>query len=366
MQRMNVLFITNIPSPYRTEFFNELGKYCSLTVLFEKRASNERDASWNDYTFWNFKGVFLKGCAVGADTAVCPQVIKYVKDRCYDKIVCTNVDSPTVIIAIEAMKWQHIPYWIEIDGGFAKIGNGPKEWIKRHLISDAVGYLSTGAAADGYLLCYGAAKEKIHHYPLSSTHSADIMIEAVSAQRKQALRDKLNMREMYIVISVGQFVARKGFDILLKVAAELDQGIGFYLIGGTPTEEYLRMKAEFRLKHVHFVAFQRKKDLQEYYRAADLFVLPTREDIWGLVINEAMENGLPVVTTKRCIAGLELVRNGKNGYLTDVDDIVGLAQAIRSVREQNTDGSFGECSIDIIRDYSIETMAKRHWEILGE
>ena len=43
---MNILWLTNIPSPYRVNFFNELGKYCDLTVLFEKKASDERDKSW--------------------------------------------------------------------------------------------------------------------------------------------------------------------------------------------------------------------------------------------------------------------------------------------------------------------------------
>ena len=63
--------------------------------------------------------------------------------------------------------------------------------------------------------------------------------------------------------------------------------------------------------------------------AADAFVLPTREDIWGLVINEAMAYGLPVVTTDRCNAGLELIKNNVNGYVVHVDDKGELAKKLQ-------------------------------------
>jgi hypothetical protein len=46
---MKLLFITNVPSPYRVNFFNELGKLCGLTVLFQKKTSDTRDKSWLNY-----------------------------------------------------------------------------------------------------------------------------------------------------------------------------------------------------------------------------------------------------------------------------------------------------------------------------
>lgn len=126
----DMLFLTNVPSPYRVDFFNELGKQCDLTVLFEKTTSDERDNSWRNYKFENFKGIFLKGFSLNADTALSFEVIKYVKDRKFDKIICTNVASPTGMIAIQYMKQHKIPYFIEGDGGFAKSGYGFKEHIK--------------------------------------------------------------------------------------------------------------------------------------------------------------------------------------------------------------------------------------------
>ena len=76
---MKILVLTNIPSPYRVDFFNEWGKYCDLTVAFEKEASDERDNSWKKYQFTHFKGVLLKGKSVKTDMAICTEVIHYVK-----------------------------------------------------------------------------------------------------------------------------------------------------------------------------------------------------------------------------------------------------------------------------------------------
>ena len=98
--------------------------------------------------------------------------------------------------------------------------------------------------------------------------------------------------------------------------------------------------------------------------SADLFVLPTREDIWGLVINEAMSNGLPIISTNRCIAGLELVKDGENGFIVPVDDVDALSQKIETIlsNEQILE-TMGKKSLEKIKDYTFEQMAKRHMEI---
>jgi len=62
---MKILYINNIPSPYRVEFFNELGKHCQLTVLFERSSALDRDKRWRAEEFLNFTGIFLKGKKIG-------------------------------------------------------------------------------------------------------------------------------------------------------------------------------------------------------------------------------------------------------------------------------------------------------------
>ena len=121
---MKVLFLTNVPSPYRVNFFNELGKYCDLTVVFEKKTSTERDKSWQNYTFENFKGVFLKGVSISTDSAFCFGLKKIIKKGNFDRIICANFSSPTGMRAISYMRRKKIPYFLESDGGVAKNGKG--------------------------------------------------------------------------------------------------------------------------------------------------------------------------------------------------------------------------------------------------
>jgi hypothetical protein len=92
---MKILWLTNIPSPYRVDFFNELGKYCQLTVLFERRASAERDESWKKFNAENFESIFLKGKNIGVAEAFCPSVKQYLKKDVYDHIVVTNFSDLT-------------------------------------------------------------------------------------------------------------------------------------------------------------------------------------------------------------------------------------------------------------------------------
>ena len=93
--------------------------------------------------------------------------------------------------------------------------------------------------------------------------------------------------------------------------------------------------------------------------------MPTREDIWGLVINEAMACGLPVITTDKCIAGLELVENDKNGFIVPVDSPEITADRIKKCFENDNLSKFGEQSLKKIQSYTFENMAKRHLEILS-
>jgi glycosyltransferase involved in cell wall biosynthesis len=212
------------------------------------------------------------------------------------------------------------------------------------------------------LVHYGADANRTYEYPFSSLQYSDIISEPPAAQEKALLKEKLGISEERVILSIGQFIPRKGFDILMKAAASLEKNIGIYIVGGEPTEEYLKLRDELGLSNVHFVGFQNKTVLAQYYKGAELFVLPTREDIWGLVINEAMAYGLPVITTDRCVAGLELVEDGINGYIVPVEDSVSLSEAIQKVLSADL-VKMGEASLEKIRPYTIENMATVHGEI---
>lgn len=345
-------------------YFNELGKYCELTVLFDKATSTERDDSWKEYNFKNFKGIILKGVSTDVDAAFCPSVIKYLKKDVYDYIFISNMATPTGIIAIEYLRWKKIDYFLESEGGFAKDGKGFKEKIKKHIMSGAKLYFSTTPVGDEYFLMYGATKDKLVKYPFTSIYEKDILKKAPSVEEKMVLRHELKMQEEKIIISVGRFIPLKGFDVLLRAFSGLDNNAGLYIVGGEkPTDEYVQIINELKIKNVHFIPFKLTKELNKYYEASDIFVLPTRSDVWGLVINEAMAKGLPIITTDHCIAGTEMIDG--NGYVIPVNDEKILHKKMKELLlDDDKRNEMSEKSLSRIHEYTFEKMAKVHMDFL--
>ncbi len=361
---MRVLFTTNIPSPYRVDFFNELGKSCDLTVLYERSDANNRNNEWLKSKAINFKEVFLHGYNVGNDSALCPQIINYFNAKLYDIFVVGGYCTPSGILSIIYLKLKNIPFILDFDGGFIKAGKTVKHYLKKYLISSASWWTSTGPKTNEYLCYYGAKPENIFNYPFTSLKKEDILNKVIDLEAKQAFRQELKIAEDKMIMSVGRFDYVKGYDVLLKSCTQLNKDTGVYIIGGKVNSVYADMKEKFNLPNAHFLEFKAKNELAKYYKAADIFVLPTREDIWGLVINEAMGYGLPIITTDRCIAGLELVENGENGYIIPVDDPNALAEKCKTIlSDKILCKKMSEKNLEKIQKYTIESMAERYLEI---
>jgi len=365
---MRVLFSTNVPSPYRVDFFNELGKYCDLTVCFERKSASDRDGKWVGEAAKNYRAVQLELKLYKEDRSRGNALRDFVRTNEFDIVIFTNYVSPATMSAISYCRRHKKKYYIEYDGGFNKKDRFPISLLKKHLLGGAAGHFTTCEEHIKYLLSIGIPEKKIWKYPFTSVCEADIRRadEQLSLDRS-SLREKLGMSEKRIVLTVGRFIACKRMDILLKAASSLGQGVGVYFVGGNPTEEYVKLQNELKLENVHFVGFKTKEELAYYYAAADVFAMTTEGDVWGLVINEAMSYGLPVVSTDRCIAALEMVKNGENGYIVPVGDSDALAEKINAIiGDEVLKQSFSRKSAEIARKYTIEKMAQRHVEIFKE
>lgn len=358
MKRMSVLFLVNGFSPYRLDFFHNLGKVCNLSVLCERKVAKDRSWNIDESKIKGFKFVVMKGIPCTPDTRFCPGVIHYLAHRKYDFIIVANYNTPTGILAMEYMKRYKIPFAIECDGGIPKSGIGLKESVKKKLISSATWWFSPSAVSDEYLEFYGAKKNRIMRYPFTSIKKEEILINPLTSQDKYKIREQLKLKEEKIVIAVGQFIPRKGFDILLKASQFVNKKYGIYIIGGEPTLDYLLLKKEYALDHVHFVGFTSKETLKQYYKAADLFVLPTREDIWGLVINEAMSYGLPVITTNRCVAGITLL---DSECIVPVEDTITFAEKMNMILgNDELRYNIANKNLQVIQNYTLENMSNIH------
>lgn len=189
---MKVLFMANIPSPYRVDFFNELGKYCNLTVTFEGKTATDRDEKWKAAESQNFKAYFMNGIRTKSDQFLCFEIINVIKSG-FERIIVGGYSTPTAMLAIEYMRLHKIPFWIEADGGLISQDNALKYKIKRHFISAASGWFSSGKMTTKYLVHYGADESKVHLYPFSSLKEQDILKQVPSTEEKMLMRQKLKL-----------------------------------------------------------------------------------------------------------------------------------------------------------------------------
>ena len=363
---MKILFLLNIPAPYRIDFFDALSESCDLTVLFERTKAANRNDHWLSRRSSRYQTVFLSGINAGEENAFCPGVIPHLKKNRYDLIVIGGYATPTAMLAILWMKLRKIPYILNADGGYTKPDNKIKRAVKGFFIGGADAWICSSETTKAYFVSYGADGKRVFVYPFASLTASDIKAAVPAKREKDHAKKSLGITEDKAVLSVGQFIPRKGLDILLKSWLYMPENYGLYIVGDEPTDAYIYIRETLGLKHVHFVGFIEKDVLARYYTAADLFVLPTREDIWGLVIGEAMAYGLPVITTDRCVAGLTLV-DDTNGLLVKSEDSDAVHDGIKKILSDEKDlKRLSQASLEKIKPYTIESMAKRHAEIFDQ
>lgn len=112
----------------------------------------------------------------------------------------------------------------------------------------------------------------------------------------------LDIRPKPVLLHVGQMIARKGISEFLRAAASLlEEGLQFSILlvgGGRDREQLQKLATSLGLRHVHFYPPQLPQAMASFYRSADVLIFPTMEDVWGLVANESVLSGVPVLCSK--------------------------------------------------------------------
>ena len=356
---MRLAYVTNLPAPYRVAFLNELGRLCELTVFYERRTASDRDEKWRGGTAGSYREIYCSDRPLGADKSLGLDLARRVRAERFDRLLIAGYSSPAVMALIRDCQKRGVPYHMQYDGGF-DTGSGLKDTLKRVLLRPAAGHFTSSDVHAAYLRSLGIAPERIWKYPFTSLTEADILPAPPDDAARAALREELGVPERRMVLAVGQFIPRKGFDVLLETARRMrSRDVGFCFVGGEATEEYRAFCRTHALDRVHFIGFQDKQALGAWYRAADVFCLPTRYDIWGLVVDEALANALPVVTTTACGAGLELVREGENGALVPPEDPTALQTALERVLSSDPE-TLRRAALDTVRGRTVAAMARAH------
>jgi glycosyltransferase involved in cell wall biosynthesis len=131
-----------------------------------------------------------------------------------------------------------------------------------------------------------------------------------------------------------------------------------YVGDGHLRGEIERRVTERSIARVHCAGFLNQSQIADGYVAADLLVLPSTLETWGLVLNEAMCFGLPVVASDRVGAAYDLVREGETGAMFRFDDITSLVTALRRVLEPvGACRGMGVAARELVSRYSIQASA---------
>ncbi len=169
----------------------------------------------------------------------------------------------------------------------------------------------------------------------------------------------------------GQMIRRKGIDILLEAFTRLCQGntLARLLLAGRPGElpallQTLPVPVRSRIE---YAGFKEPHELPEYFARADVFVLPSRYDGWGVVINQALGAGLPVICSEAAGASQDLVDPGQNGLRIPAGDAALLFDAMRKLADDPLlCREMGNYSLEKSREWTAEAGAKKWLKLIRE
>lgn len=356
---LKVLIHSIFPAPYRTGVFELLKKQFDVIVFFERISNENRNKDWfvrNDQYHLLTKK---------EDCALYKSEMKKLNE--YDLVLAYDYSTFLAMKLMLKCIIEKIPYMINCDGAFIN-PHLVKDQIKRFFIKRAAGCLANGEHSKLYFKYYGATDDNIYMHNFSSLYEKDILKQNYNLEEKAAFKSDLGLENKPTAITVGQFIYRKGFDVLINSWANVRKEYNLLIIGGGDKKhEYQDQITSLGLKNVQLIDFMTPQQLKYYYRASDLFVLPTREDVWGLVINEAMASGLPVITTDKCIAGLELIKENQNGFIVPINDEKELAMKINTIlSDYELSNNMAQYNLKKIKNYTIENIAKNHIEVFSK
>lgn len=161
---------------------------------------------------------------------------------------------------------------------------------------------------------------------------------------------------------VGQFIERKGIEYLIssfKKYIKVDSDISLLLVGYGPSEDRLKkMSSNLVNKKIFFVNHIEIDQMPKVYGISDVFVLPSLEETWGLVVNEAMAAGLPVITTDKVGSSIDLVKNDINGFIVKSKSSEQIYLKLKKILSKNGKAEImGNNSLKLINNFSPEKQA---------
>lgn len=360
---MKVFWLFNHPAPYKVDFFNVLGKDCEIHAVFERARESGRNAEFYKSKPERFTQTICSPLPLGGRNNWTRQPIRILKKDKWDIVVLNGWSTFSEMNAISYCKNHKIPYVFYINGGIKpEKESGWKYKLKRRYISGAYAYLCPDESSKDYLIHYGAEEKRIFIYPYSSIFEVSIVKNIDTYAHRRRERAKAGFDFPHLFISSGQFIPRKNYEQLITLWKDLPDDYALLITGEGPLKEkYESLIDELGLKNRVFLSpYIPHEQLLETFRFCDGFVFTSKEDIYGHVINEALSQGLPVVSSNKVNAAKHLIENGKNGFLVDLEDKEQIKEAIMGIQED-----MRAAARDVARENTIEKSARFHLDFFN-
>jgi glycosyltransferase involved in cell wall biosynthesis len=368
MNRKTVM-LTEIIAPYRIPVFNALATHqgIDLKVIFLSEThptlrqwrvyKDEIRFSYEVLPSWRFRvghSHFLLNAGLSAS----------LKKFSPEAIICGGYNY---IASWQALMWARrrgvrFILWSESNAQEARGQRKPVEFLKTHFRKRCDGFVVPGKSAFEYLRLLGSPAERIFTAP-NAVDTTFFATQAEQVKREPAVfREKFGLPRRFILF-VGRLVRIKGVFDLLEAYAKLESGlrseVGLVFAGdGVSREELVRQAKLVSPGTFCFPGFAQREDLAGLYALAETLVLPTHSEVWGLVVNEAMACGLPIIVSSVAGCVADLVEDGWNGYVVPPGDSEKLSVAINSlVRQPEQRQRMRARSSERIRNYSPEACA---------
>jgi glycosyltransferase involved in cell wall biosynthesis len=213
---------------------------------------------------------------------------------------------------------------------------GWKSLFKRAIFKLCNGFLAIGELNRAYYAHFGAPAKRLFFAPFCVSTEQFALSPETRIRERTCVRTALQVpADAGLVLFAGKLIKLKRADDLIRAFALLaDDFPTIVLVIAGSGEERLdleRLAADLRLERIRFVGFQNQSQLPALYAAADLFVLPSDNESWGLVINEVMAAGLPVIVSSEVGSAPDLVSGKGTGIIFQCGDIEALSQSMRSI-----------------------------------
>lgn len=363
MKKYKVAIVTNIPSPYRIPLFEKIAEHPAINLFVYFTAMTDKNRKWVMRLSDKFRYKVLPGFTLryhGKDLLsyhINLSIIKELIRNDYDIVIAGGYASFATQISFFISKLRNIPSILWSGGTInepsllRKISLPLAKFIVKH----AEACIAYGTRAREYLISLAASPEKV--FIAYNTVDTDFFMQRCSQlkSKKDELKNKMGIKNKITVLYIGQLIERKNVKYLLKAYSKLKDGLDVALLivgDGDQKNELKDLCIKDNINDVFFVAFKQKEELPQYYAMSDLFVLPSVQEVWGLVLNEAMASGLPVITTNKVGASVDLIKNGENGYVVEPSNTEQLYEAMKKIlSDPKIRESMGKRSQEIIEEH---------------